>query len=50
MKIVVKPVNPGFKDMLLYFVSGMDEPTYRLVGTEGLSNANYVFECDEENY
>ncbi|MDO4807901.1 MAG: hypothetical protein Q4A07_11725 [Coriobacteriales bacterium] len=50
MKIVVKPVNPAFRDLLLEFVSQMDEPRYTLVGTEGPFNSSYVFECDEENY
>lgn len=50
MKIVVKPVNPAFRDMLLKFVSEMDDPSYKLVGTEGPLNSHYVFECDEENH
>lgn len=50
MRIVVKPVNSGFRDLLLQFVNEMDEPSYRLVGTEGPFSANYIFECDEENY
>lgn len=50
MKVVVKPVNPGFRDMLIEFVNQLDDSSYRFVGTEGPMNANYVFECDEENH
>ena len=50
MKIVVKPVNDAFSQQLFDFLDGLDEPGYRLVGKEGPSNTNYVFETDEENY
>ncbi len=50
MKVVVKPVNPAFAKMLLQYVSEADGSRYRFVGTEGFSNANYIFDCDEENH
>lgn len=50
MKVTVNPVNPGFKDIFLKYVSEIESPRYTFVGTEGPTNAIYVFECDEENY
>ena len=49
MKVVIQPVNPGFKSYVLQYVTEVEKPRYTLVGTEGPGNTTYVFECDEEN-
>ena len=49
-EVVIQPVNPGFKDYVLRYVSAIEQPRYTLVATEGPGNTTYVFECDEENY
>ena len=49
MKVVIQPVNPGFKSYVLQYVAEVEKPRYTLVGTEGPGNTTYVFECDEEN-
>lgn len=50
MKIKVIPVNPGFQELFLKYVSELENPSYTLVGTEGWGNTTYIFECDEENH
>ena len=47
MKVVIQPVNPGFKDYVLRYVSEIEEPHYEFVGVEGFGR--YVFECSSDN-
>lgn len=47
MKVVIQPVNPGFKDYVLRYVSEIEEPHYEFVGIEGFGR--YVFECNSDN-
>lgn len=49
MKVSVLPVNKAFMDLFLTYVEEIESPHYTFVGTEGIGNATYVFECDEEN-
>lgn len=49
MKVVIKPVNPAFKDYVLTYVAEVEEPRYTFVGTEGPMDATYVFDCSEDN-
>ncbi len=48
VKVVIQPVNPGFKDYVLQYVSELEEPHYTFVGVEGFGT--YVFDCDSDNY
>ena len=48
MKVVIQPVNPGFKDYVLQYVSEVAEPHYTFVGVEGFGT--YVFDWDSDNY
>lgn len=49
MRVVIQPVNPAFRQYVLQYVAELEQPAYTLVGTEGMNNTTYVFECDEEN-
>lgn len=50
MKVTVRPVNPGFRELFLKYVSELENPKYTFVATEPPNDTTYVFECDEENY
>ena len=49
MKVVIQPVNPGFKDYVLQYVSEVAEPHYTFVGVEGFGTYFVMF-CQVKPY
>lgn len=49
MKVVIQAVNRAFKPHLLECVEKIEHPRYTFVRQEGPSDANYVFDCDEDD-
>lgn len=49
MLVIIQPVNIAFKDIVMKYVSEIEEYEYRFVRTEGYGNATYVFEVNEDD-
>lgn len=49
VKVVVHPVNPGFRSYVEQYVSEIEEPRYTLVETKGYGGATFVYDCTSDN-